>query len=195
MTDSFVIQAVLLAAGKSKRFGHLDKTHLEIDGVAMAIKTALLFTPIVESVLIVLSEDNKLLQDLAKTENIDVVINDSLNNSGIGSSVSLSVSSRPSVDAWLFCPADMPFIKSETIVKVVDAIRKSDDKTIVVPRYNNRNGHPVCFGRFYKQALLERSGDVGARTIIKKNAHAIHYIDVDDAGVCRDVDVPSDILL
>src|SRR3546814_2782632 len=44
---------------------------------------------------------------------------------GMGHSLAHAIARRPDSDGWLIMPADMPFIREETLQKVVEADRKS----------------------------------------------------------------------
>ena len=55
-----------------------------------------------------------------------------------------------------------------------------------------KRGHPVGFGRMHHPALTVLGNDEGAREVIAR-ATGIRWIDIDDPGVLRDVDVPADL--
>ena len=46
--------------------------------------------------------------------------------------------------------------------------------------------------RFYS-ALAALSGDEGARQLLAARASSVQLIEVDDAGILRDIDVPADL--
>ena len=43
------------------------------------------------------------------------------------------------------------------------------------------------------EALAELKEGEGARGVVQANRQAVHIIDVDDAGIWRDVDFPEDL--
>jgi len=184
------VQGVVLAAGCSRRFG-ADKTLECIDGLPMAIKSALSLKSVVQNVLIIISENNTSLQKAAIKYGIKCVINRTEFNSGIGSSISLAVRATPDANGWMFCLADMPFIKNHTYKMVLDALNR--DGNIVVPRFNGRSGHPVAFGKTFQDLLAEKTGDTGAQTIIKSHLDSITYIETEDSGVLLDIDTELDL--
>ena len=67
-------------------------------------------------------------------------------------------------------------------------------RDIAAPSYRGQRGHPVGFSRRHRDALASLIGDAGARSLIERNLDRMTWIDVDDAGVVRDVDTPSDVL-
>jgi len=84
--------------------------------------------------------------------------------------------------------ADMPFIKSETIIELQS---KQDLNYIIRPRYDKSSGHPVLFGNMFFGQLTEVQGQEGANSIIKKNLNCLKLIDVQDCGVIQDIDYPE----
>ena len=56
-----------------------------------------------------------------------------------------------------------------------------------------KRGHPVGFARKYGALLAALTGDEGARSVIAARQWALQLVDVDDPGVLRDVDQPSDL--
>jgi molybdenum cofactor cytidylyltransferase len=186
------IQAVVLAAGCSVRFGDEEKTLALIDGIPMAIKTALSIKATIGNVIMIVNQKNSKLQQLATGYDIDYVVNNDSLNTGIGSSISLAVTSSEGAAGWVFCPADMPFIRSSTYLRVMDNLIQNGKNSIVVPRFQGRAGHPVGFGKVFQNELKEKAGDVGGRTIIKNNLSCVRYIEVEDSSVVVDIDTQSD---
>ncbi|MEN9378480.1 MAG: hypothetical protein RJB15_158 [Pseudomonadota bacterium] len=105
---------------------------------------------------------------------------------GIGTSISTGVAATSNASGWLILPGDLPLITSKTIRLVADALRPN---SLVVPFFQQMQGHPVGFGREFRNDLLELRGDSGARAILAKNQ--IHRLDVDDQGCVFDVDTPD----
>jgi len=170
-----MIYYIILAAGTSQRFG-ADKTQLCIDDTPMAISIALILKKITPNILIIINEDN----------------NPSATNSGIGSSISRAVKETRHADGWIFCLGDMPFIQPDTYIQVYNALNTEHERSIILPRYNKKPGHPVGFTRFYQTQLEDKTGDTGARTIINNNINNVHYIQTEDAGILIDIDTKAD---
>jgi molybdenum cofactor cytidylyltransferase len=87
--------------------------------------------------------------------------------------------------------ADMPWIAPTTIARVADAVRKG--AVIAAPFHDGQRGHPVGFAPVLRDALLALTGDDGARAVLARHRASLVRIDVDDAGVLRDIDRPSDM--
>ena len=71
----------------------------------------------------------------------------------------------------------------------VDAIL-APDADLVVPRHGGRGGHPVRVGPAVWAALAACPPE-GARVVLADRRSRRVALDVDDAGVIRDVDTPD----
>ena len=92
---------------------------------------------------------------------------------------------------WVIALADMPSIRIETLVAVIDALRGG--ARIAVPAMGGKRGHPVGFSALYRARLQALTGDIGAREILKADANYVEEISVDDAGIFADIDTPADL--
>lgn len=91
-------------------------------------------------------------------------------------------------DAVLLMPADLPLIRIHTL-RAVAAAAAAD--TIVQPFCGDKNGHPVAFGRRFWSELMTLDGDGGARSVIQRHPAARCSLAVDDEGIYRDGDTPE----
>ena len=105
---------------------------------------------------------------------------------GMGASLACGVAATPHADSWIVALADMPWIAPETIRAVAAALGAGAG--IVAPAYRGERGHPVGFARAHFAALSTLTGDAGARTIVAAHPDELTLLDVDDAGIVRDVD-------
>jgi len=87
--------------------------------------------------------------------------------------------------------ADMPFIRPETIRTVAKALH--DGAAIAAPSFQGRRGHPVGFARRFYEELSSLHGDNGARQFLEQHPEWVKVFEVDDPGVVRDIDEPSDL--
>ena len=63
----------------------------------------------------------------------------------------------PSARGWVVALADMPALKSATIVAIAQKLESGMD--LVAPTYQGERGHPVGFGKRYGPQLLALDGD------------------------------------
>lgn len=180
---------LLLAAGMSRRFGS-DKRFYRLDGgMPMALRSVASLRHVCERVLVVVRGDDDLLAAQCEGLGCEVVRNLQA-DSGIGNSLALGVLTTREADGWLVALADMPFIQPVSYHAVIAALQRGAQ--IVRPRYRGRPGHPVGFAASWRDLLLTLAGDRGARDIVAAAGEACELVDLDDPGVVRDVDQPTD---
>jgi molybdenum cofactor cytidylyltransferase len=109
----------------------------------------------------------------------------------MGTSFAAGVRAAADAHGWVVALADMPFLRPETIRVVAQAL--SDGAAIAAPAYRGERGHPVGFARRFFDELASLRGDEGARELLKRYPNLLTLYDVDDPGVLRDIDKPSDL--
>ncbi|HTS52255.1 MAG TPA: nucleotidyltransferase family protein [Burkholderiales bacterium] len=184
-----MIAGILLAAGSGTRFGGPKLLHRLPGGVPIGL-TALrnLAAALPQLVIVVRPGDEELRQLLAR-EAVRVVECAEAER-GMGHSLAAGVAAEGDAEAWVIALADMPRIRPDTIGAVARALQQGAE--LVVPVFAGRRGHPVGFGRRFRDQLLALSGDSGARAIVNANPAVLHALEVDDPGVVEDVDTPAD---
>lgn len=191
------IVGILLAAGQGARFGGdkllapiaMPSAGASVDvpiGVAAARN---LIDAIPDSIAVVRPRDAELAAHFTEA-GLRVV---PCMNAGDGMSATLACGIAATVDAdgWIIALGDMPWIAPATIRAIAQAVASGAD--IVAPSYRGQRGHPVGFSCRHRDALSSLTGDAGARSLIERNLGRMTWIDVEDAGVLRDVDKPSDL--
>lgn len=181
---------ILLAAGLSRRFG-ADKLALALpDGVPVALQAARHLGTALPRILAVVHPGAQHLARLLMAEGIPVGICPDAAQ-GMGASLAWAVRQAADADAWVVALADMPWIQPRTIGLVAAALDRPD--ALVVPCHQGRRGHPVGFGRAYRQPLLDLGGDAGARSILAGHAAQVRELDCPDPGILADIDRPADL--
>ncbi|MEZ5597090.1 MAG: nucleotidyltransferase family protein [Pseudomonadales bacterium] len=185
------IGAIVLAAGRSRRFGGDKRRHRLADGRAMLATTLGNCQLAFAAVRLVLAPgDDTLVEDvrLALRDTDDVVFA-SRAREGMGHSLAAAA-----VDlSWRFAfvvLADMPYILPSTYAQLIATAATLPDDGILIPCHHGERGHPVGFGRDYFAGLREMSGDQGAKDILRQAAAHITRVAVDDPGVLQDIDRP-----
>ncbi len=85
----------------------------------------------------------------------------------------------------------MPWILPSTIARVAAAV--ADGAPVAAPFHDGRRGHPVGFSAACYVMLAALAGDEGAKAVVAAHADSLARIDVDDAGILRDVDTLADL--
>jgi len=183
------VTGILLAAGYSRRYGANKLVQRLPDGTLVAVASARnLLAALPGAVAVVRADVPELIETLARAGMRVVICDDA--HLGMGATLACGVRASAAADGWVVALADMPFIRPETIRTVAAAIAGGADR-IVAPRFGGERGHPVGFPARYGPELSLLSADEGARALVKRDGTRL--IDVDDPGVVRDIDTPSDL--
>lgn len=184
------ISVILMASGFSKRMGQ-NKLLLEIENKKIYQHTV---TAIQESQInqkIIVSSYDEILDYCEKNTDFFCVKN---NNSHLGQSqsIKLGILNSSSCRGYMFLPCDMPFITPSIIDEIADYFMK-DITSIVVPRIHEKNTMPTIFSYDFKEELLNISGDIGGRDIIKKYIDKVRYMDIKGDELLVDIDTKEDL--
>lgn len=189
--ESPEVIAVVLAAGYSRRFGADKRRATLTDGRPLLRATLELARQGFAETWVVLRES----EDAAGLDIPDVarVLRAPAAPGGLGDSLAAAfhrLGEETDAMAAAVMLGDMPWVLSTTCQ---DLAARAHPECIVRPRHAGRIGHPVVFGRAFWPRLGRLSGERGARDIVSEHPGACRFVDVDDPGIHRDVDVPSDV--
>ncbi len=186
-----MIWGILLAGGASVRFGGDKLLHPLRDSRPLAVVAAQNLLAGVDAVVAVVRPGRAGLAARLREAGCRVVICPG-SRDGMGVSLAAGVRATP-IDAagWVVALADMPWIEPDTIRRVARSVRRG--ALLVAPRYQGQRGHPVGFAAELRAELLALSGDIGARDILRRYSGRLLEMDIDDAGVVRDVDTRQDL--
>jgi len=189
------IRGILLAAGYSKRFGS-NKLLQALPagspqaGTPIALAAARHFIEALpESVAVVRPRAQKLGKLLRDAGCNTIVCKNAAE--GMGTSLAAGVRATADAEGWIVALADMPFIRTETIRIVTKALQEG--AAIAAPSFHGERGHPVGFARRFYEELSSLRGEDGARQFLKRHPEWVKLLEVDDPGIVRDIDEPSDL--
>lgn len=185
-----MIQGILLAAGRSSRFGADKLLQPMPDGTPVAMAAAHALVTALPGALAVVNEDAAELAQRLKALGLRVSVCPEADQ-GMGTSLAWGVAQAPEADGWLIALADMPYIAPGTIRLVAQAVVRPD--SIAAPFYLGQRGHPVAFGAAYRDALVSLRGEEGARSLLE--GRTLAAVECSDSGILRDIDTPEDIIL
>ncbi len=177
---------ILLAAGRSRRFGSDKLLHLLADGTPMALASANVLRSVLPFTVAVVREDNDALKALFAAHGIEIAIAEHA-DLGMGASLATGVAATSRAIGWLIALGDMPFIRPQTIAQVAETVRRG--ARLAAPSYQGQRGHPVGFSEWHREELLGLEGDEGARVVLQRHAHELVTFDCDDPGVLADIDL------
>lgn len=190
MNAAGAVWGVLLAAGRSRRFGADKLLHPLADGTPIAVASARALRKVLPRTIAVVRHGHDILADLLASEGVEVV-EAPVVEEGMGYSLAAGVAATRDATGWLVALADMPFVQGGSIRRVAAALGAGAD--LVAPAYQGRRGHPVGFSQRFRGSLLALAGDAGARTILEQQQALLALVDCDDPGILRDVDRPGDV--
>lgn len=193
MTEPFRSVAIVTAAGSAERFGG-RKLLTPIDGEPLLDRTirSLLDGGVSEVIVVVGRDDRPDLERDVNAMNDARVrpVENPAPERGMFSSIQEAAASV-SGDALLVLPGDMPYVRPETVRLVLDTWQLR--RGIVSPRYRGKRGHPVAMPAGFRDEILATPVTATLHDVIKRHQDVRTDLDVEDAGVLRDVDVPDDL--
>ena len=193
ISTTFNCQGILLAAGKGRRFDPQGERNKLLQcmpsGERIVEKSArTLSSMLPDSIAIIGAHSTNLALVLEQCGMQSIVCPDA--GSGLAHSLTYALRhTAHSANAWIIALADMPYVQNSTIEKLQHALLDGAD--IVVPTFAQRRGNPVGFSRRYLSELLQLTGDQGARQLL--TSYPVTEVEVDDEGIFRDIDTPSDL--
>ena len=183
---------ILLAAGRGRRFdssGERNKLLETVAGIPVAVASARAMLAVLPQVIAVVAPLDGGVAEALRAAGCEVVVCADADAGMAASLVHAVRHSLPGASAWLIALADMPFVAPSTIGALCAALDAGAD--IAAPVLGGRRGNPVAFSAVYLPELLALAGDQGARSIVRANR--VIDVAVDDPGIFRDVDTPSDL--
>lgn len=184
--------AILLAAGQSTRMQGSDKRWLAVDGVPMALRTAMALeaAPVSRRIAVVRPDDAALARRLA-ARGFECVVNPAPDR-GRASSLACAWAALPDAAPVLVALADLPELTGPLVCDLWQRFCTMDERAILIPRYRGQWGHPRCLGARHVAALRTHGGEGSVPEYLARHPEAVQFWDVDDPAVVRDIDTPAD---
>ncbi len=188
--------AVILAGGRSERFGGDKRRWRLTDGRTLLESTLACYDGLFNPLVLVLRPEDRDwsagLTGCAKvfTASARLGMGHSL-AAGVRALEGLAGKSPGGPDAVFVALGDMPWIEKATLQAMRQAMRSV--AAIVRPTHLGAPGHPVGFGRAYFSDLRNLTGDRGAKAVLSRHADKVICLAVNDSGVLRDLDRRADV--
>jgi molybdenum cofactor cytidylyltransferase len=186
------IGAVILAAGRSSRFGR-PKQLVRFEGQTLLERA---ITAAIEGgcrpvVVVIGSDAAEIATDLA-SKSVSVVENRD-STAGIGTSIRAGVRHlsyvAPESNAVVLMVCDQPFVRAATVIDLITRWTKTG-KSIVASSYSNTLGVPALFDSSCFGELFQLAGDRGAKPIIFADPERVAAVSFPE-GAC-DIDTVAD---
>jgi molybdenum cofactor cytidylyltransferase len=187
------IAAVVLAAGRSTRFGGgKNKLMEELGGIPLVRRT-------VESVLrsrarpviVVSGHDRERVEAALAGLDVSVVHNPAYAN-GLASSLAAGLKALPrDIDGVVVALGDMPAVEGGLVDKLISGFAPKEGRSIMVPVHQGKRGNPVLFAARFIPEMRDVQGDTGAKQVIGRYADEVSEVDAATDAIFADVDTPD----
>lgn len=185
------IVGILLAAGRSRRFGADKLLHAAPYGRCIAeVAAGKLLAACDRALAVVGPHSSDQLRDRLRRTGLELVEAADA-ELGMGATLAAGVKAVPRAAGWVVALADMPAIQSTSVAGVAQALRGG--AVLAAPFHCGRRGHPVGFSARWFEPLVSLTGDSGARGLLDTFPDQLTCVEVDDPGVLFDVDTAADL--
>ncbi|MDX2156039.1 MAG: molybdopterin-binding/glycosyltransferase family 2 protein [Hyphomicrobiaceae bacterium] len=186
------IAALVLAAGRSTRFGSTNKLLADLDGKPVVRRT-------VEAVLqsaarpILVVTGHMADEVRAALAGLDVTFADSPRyRDGLAASLKSGLQALPGgVDGVVVALGDMPGVLGSDIDRLISGFAPKEGRAIVVPTFQGKRGNPVLFAAHLIPEIRDVEGDIGAKPVIGRHADEVAEVDLGSPRIFVDVDTPE----
>jgi molybdenum cofactor cytidylyltransferase len=186
------IAALILAAGRSTRYGGSNKLLEPLHGTPIVRRVAMAaLASRARPVIVVTGHEQERVAsaldglDVQRVHNPDYAV-------GLSASLKRGLGALPAdSEGAIICLADMPQIAAEHIDRLIAAFAPKEGRSIAVPVYHGKRGNPVLFGRQHFAEMLEAEGDIGAKHLIGLHAEEVAEVDLGSDAIFADVDTPE----
>jgi molybdenum cofactor cytidylyltransferase len=183
------IAALILAAGRSRRFGAGNKLLADLEGKPVLAHTLAAVTAAgFDQVLLVTGHDHDAMMEITQRFAIDAIRAPDADE-GMGASIAAGVARiAPDIEGLAILPGDMPLVTSHTLHILTQTFVAHAAKSIV--HAAGRDGaqrNPVVWPRRYFPQLAALEGDRGAKSLIRdaiavRISDETELFDIDDAA-------------
>lgn len=186
------IAALILAAGRSTRYGGSNKLLAELDDIAIVRRVAqAVLASRARPVVVVTGHQQERVAEALKGLDVRLVHNPNYAK-GLSTSLKTGIGALPAqVDGAVVCLGDMPRIEANHIDRLIAAFAPKEGRLIALPLHNGKRGNPVLFGSALFAEMMEAEGDTGARHIIGSHADEVAEVDLGTDAIFADVDTPE----
>ncbi|HDL18627.1 MAG TPA: nucleotidyltransferase family protein [Bacteroidetes bacterium] len=187
------IPAIILAAGKSERFG-APKVLQTFAGQPFLLRIVKsLRSAGIDTILLILGHNaEKIISALPEAGQINILMNKQY-EMGQFSSLQLGIANLPpDSSGCLLCLIDQPFLRSDTVGQLRQTGENERDK-IIIPIHQNRGGHPVYLPRNLFEPITGESSSHSLRDVLQKNQNLIIRRKVADPLIVEDIDTVADL--
>lgn len=187
-----VVWGVVLAAGRSRRFGAANKLLADYRGnvvVEHAVETVVHSR--IDGVSVVTGYESERVQAALKDYPVEFVHNADYSHEQSNSvRAGVRAARAHDADAVLIMLGDMPTVAVRSLNLLIKGYY-ADAADIVVAAVGQTRGNPVLFDRSMFDELTTLEGDIGGRGLFETNKTVA--VETNDKGVRKDIDRQEDL--
>ncbi len=188
---SLHLEAILLAAGRSRRMAGVNKLLLPVDGVAMVRRSALLYRALGMRLTVVTGPDNRDVAAALSGVEFQLVVNPDADD-GQQTSVRAGLLATPLLaPGAVVALADQPLLTAADIGALASEFAGHAGARMCVPRFGGKRGNPVIFPAAVVRCLRE-PGALPPRAFIDAHPELVCWFEAANDHFTRDVDTPED---
>lgn len=188
------VAALVLAAGRSTRFGPSNKLLADLDGEPVVRRTvrAVLGSGVAGVTVVTGHMADAVRAALA---GLEVSFAESPHyRDGLAASLKAGLAALPrGIDGVVVALGDMPGVTSGDIDRLISGLAPKEGRSIVVPTHGGKRGNPVLFAAHLLPELMEVEGDAGAKQVIVRHAEEVAEVDIGSTRIFADVDTPEEL--
>ncbi len=189
-----MINAIILAAGQSKRMGKPKPLLRFNDQTFLEQIISVLKHSDVDRITVVLGAEADTIRKSVDLTGTNIVINQDYQRGQLSSLTAGIKESPEDTEAILICLVDNPFITEEVVNKIVQTFKETNNP-IIVPVFDKERGHPTLFSRSLFNELLSAPEEEGARHVLYSNEEKILELEVSEHGIRIGIDTQEDYKL
>ena len=186
-----MINAIILAAGESKRMGRPKALLRYQDDTFLGHIVSVLKSSAVDGITVVLGADAERIQASVDLSGVRIVVNHNYVQGQLSSLITALHVLPPETEAALLCLVDRPFLTNETVNRMIAAFQETRSP-VIVPIHDNKRGHPVLFARRLFPDLRNAPPDQGARYVLHANRDEVLELPVADPGILINIDTQAE---
>jgi molybdenum cofactor cytidylyltransferase len=120
----------------------------------------------------------------------EVVVNDEWEKGQLSSIQAALRSLPPNTDGIVLLLIDHPLISSGLVGELIDSFYSSR-KSIVLPVYEGRRGHPVIFSAGLYEDLMKAPLETGARSVVWAHVGEVQVVQTNEEGCVLNLNDPD----